>query len=138
MRWSDLPFTPSPGTLRWFAAFTSLFLAALAGREVLVAGSRTAAGIGFGLALLVLVVGLLRPMVVRPVFVGSLVLLYPINWLMSHLLLGCVFYCVFTPLALFFKLIGRDALGRTLRREQDSYWTDKPAAPDTARYFRPF
>jgi hypothetical protein len=138
MRWSDVSFSPSPSTLRWFGALCSLFLAALAGREVLIAGSPTVAFAAFAASLAVLVIALVWPALLRRVFVGSMVLLFPVNWLVSHLLLGCVYYCVFTPLGLFFKLMRRDALGRTLQRERESYWIDKPAASDAARYFRPF
>ena len=63
------------------------------------------------------------------------VVTFPIGWVLSHLLLGAVFYCLFTPLGLIFRLIGRDALG--LRRSVAvSYWRPKPAANDLRGYFR--
>jgi hypothetical protein len=138
MRWSDVPLNPSPSTLRWFGVLCSLFVAALAGRQVLVAGGVMPAAAGFAGALVVLGAALVRPALLRPVFAGSMVLLFPVNWLVAHLLLGCVYYCVFTPLGLFFKLMRRDVLGRALQRERGSYWIDKSAASDPARYFRPF
>ena len=73
---------------------------------------------------------------VAPVFVGWMVLVYPVGWLASHLLLACVYYGLFTPLGLFFRVIGRDVLGRRFRRDQDSYWAVKPGAEDVRSYFR--
>ncbi len=135
MRWSDIPFTPPPATLRWFTALLALFLAVSGGWQLLAQDHRLAGLVLVGAAALVAPVGLLFPAVMRPVFVGWMVLVYPIGWLTSHLILACLFYCVFTPVGLLFKLVGRDALGRS-RREQETYWAAKPSADDVRSYFR--
>src|SRR5205823_3181256 len=90
-------------------------------------------GAALGLGLL----GLLAPARLRPVYVGLMVLTYPLNWLTSHLLLACLFYCVITPLGVFFRLIGRDVLTRRFRPDRDTYWAPKPRADDVRSYFRP-
>ena len=59
---------------------------------------------------------------------------FPIGWTVSKIVLGAVFLLVFTPVALVFRLTGRDAL--QLRRGSGrSYWTGKPA-PSVESYFR--
>jgi len=136
MRWSDIPFNPPHSTLRWFGVLGSLALAGLAGRQFLTHDGGVTAPVLLGLAAVVGAVGLAFPAVLRPVFVGWMVLVYPISWLMSRLLLGCVFYCLFTPLGLFFKLIRRDALARRWRGDRDTYWAAKPGAADVRSYFR--
>ena len=35
---------------------------------------------------------------------------FPIGWTISRLMLAALFYLVFTPMALVFRLMGRDAL----------------------------
>jgi hypothetical protein len=136
MRWSDIPFNPPPATLRWFGVLGALVLVVLAGRRFFAHDDATFALVLLGLAIAVATVGLVVPAVLRPVFVGWMVVIYPISWVTSRLLLACVFYCLFTPLGLFFKLLGRDALARRLRADQDSYWAAKPAAADVRSYFR--
>lgn len=136
MRWSDIPFRPPPATLRWFAAFGALLLTAAAVRQFFGGAEQVVPLVLLGLAGVVGVVGAVCPWLLRPVFVGWLVLVYPIGWLTSHLILAVLFYCIFTPLGLLFKLIGRDALARRYRPDQDTYWVAKPAAADVRSYFR--
>ena len=78
--------------------------------------------VGPGLAVLV-VAGVLRP----------------IGWVVSHLALGIIYYGIFTPVALVFRLMGRDPLNRRLDRQASTYW--EPYEPDRggkARYLRQF
>ena len=96
MRWSDLPRDPPRSTLRWFAAIWLVWFTAL-GCAAWLRGNETAALALTAVALLVGPLGLVRPAAVRPVFVGALVLTFPVGWVVSRVLLGAVFYCVFTP-----------------------------------------
>lgn len=135
MRWQDLPRNPKPQTLRWFSLYLACFLAALAvsqhWREREAAALCLLAG-----AITVVGLGILRPVFLRPVFVGSLIVTFPLGWLVSHLLLALLFFGIFTPLGLLFRVLGRDALALKIRPEQSTYWTDKPPARDAASYFR--
>ena len=120
--------------LRQFAALWLLLFGALALSYGNRQSSLTAIMVFAGLAGLG-GVGLIWPAAIRPVFVGAMVLTYPLGWVMSHLLLALLFYGVFTPVALFFRLTGRDAMKRQ-RRPRDSHWVAKPAAVDLRSYFR--
>jgi hypothetical protein len=88
------------------------------------------------LALLLVVVGLIWPTLLRPVFISAMVVTFPLGWLVSHLLLLALFFGLFTPLALVFRIFGRDALALRMRPEYKTYWTDKPAALGVRSYFR--
>ena len=59
--------------------------------------------------------GLLWPRVIRPVYVGWMVLAFPIGWTVSQAMLAVMFYGLFTPIGLLFRLIGRDPLHRARR-----------------------
>jgi Saxitoxin biosynthesis operon protein SxtJ len=50
-----------------------------------------------------------------------MVLVFPIGWTISHAILGVVFYLIFSPAALLFRIIGRDALALTPRPNVASY-----------------
>ena len=52
--------------------------------------------------------------------------------------MAVLFYGVFTPIGLFFRLIGRDPLHRRFQPEADTYWVARRPATDVRRYFRQF
>jgi len=83
------------------------------------------------------VAGSLRPQLLRPIFVGWMLLVWPIGWLISHLILCAVFYVVVTPIGLTLRLLGKDSLGLS-RRHADSYWQPHKPPADLRRYFRQY
>lgn len=138
MKWSDLSRMPSTRVLRQFSALWIIFFLALAAWQWLARDRLTPAIVLTALALTIGSLGLLKPAAVRPIFVGWMIFAFPIGWLVSHALLGISYYGLFTPLAIVFRLIGRDVL--KLRRPADakSYWSVKPAPRDARSYFRQF
>lgn len=62
----------------------------------------------------------------------------PIGIVVSFVILAVLYFCVFTPIALVFRLIGRDSLHRRFDPEARSYWTPRRPAGDVRRYFRQF
>jgi hypothetical protein len=62
---------------------------------------------------------------------------FPIGFVLSFVLLGLLFFAVLTPIGLFFRLIGRDALQRRLEPERETYWQPHEKA-QVARYFKQF
>jgi hypothetical protein len=138
MRWSDILRNPSGRLLRQFAGLWLVFFGGLACWQGL---ARHRVGLALalaGLALAVGLVGLLRPRAVRPVFVVWMVLAFPVGWAVAHALLAVVFYGLFTPLGLGFRLAGRDVLGLRRPAGRESYWVPKPAAEGVGSYFRQF
>ena len=74
----------------------------------------------------------------RPLFTALSLIAFPIGWVVSHVVLAFLFFGILTPLALFFRLVGRDALARTWDPDQKSYWVDMPPQPEHRDYFRQF
>src|SRR5204863_7614358 len=62
----------------------------------------------------------------------------PAEWLVSQVVTAVVYYGVFTPVGLLFRLIGRDVLRRQFDRDAETYWKPVDAPPDARRYFRQF
>lgn len=90
--------------------------------------------VGVGLALVVL--AWLAPVAVRPIYVAASIAVWPLSIVVGEISLLLLFYGVFLPLGLFFRLIGRDALHRTWARQSASYWRRRTTAGDSASYFR--
>jgi hypothetical protein len=138
MQWSDIPRDPPQRMLRQFAGMWLLLLGALGAWQEWARENHTAAMILALVALAVGVPGLLRPSLVRPVFVGAMIVTFPIGWVVSKTLLAVVYYGLFTPIALAFRLTGRDVLARRRNPAATTYWAPKPAATDPRSYFRQF
>lgn len=78
------------------------------------------------------------PIALKPLFLGLSLIGAPIGFVVSHLVLTIIYYLVITPIALVFKLIGRDALHRKLDPAADSYWIPRAEPRDVKRYFKQF
>jgi hypothetical protein len=130
---------PVPTTdrmLRQFAGLWVLFFGGLAYWQWFVQERSTAALVLAALAAGVGLPGLAWPRFIRPIFTALMAITYPIGWVISHLLLGILFCGVFTPVALFFRLVGRDALNRRKRPDLPSYWVSTTMPTDVRSYFR--
>jgi hypothetical protein len=137
MQWSDIPFRPDRRTLRQFAGLWLVFFGGMALWQAFVRG-RPSLGISIGaLALVVGLAGLARPEWVRLIYIGWMVLAFPIGWTISQVVVLILFFGLFTPIGLFFRLVGRDPLQRA-RRGVESYWTPKPVPEDVRSYFKQF
>ncbi len=135
----ELDLNPTRRALRWFGALWFPGFFAIVGAIVLHGtGSLAAAGITWGGALLIAAAGLLSPRFMRVVYVGWMRAVYPIGWLISHLMLAVTFYLVITPIGLLMRLVRRDALKLRSGGSGPTYWT--PYEPDerASRYFQQF
>jgi saxitoxin biosynthesis operon SxtJ-like protein len=138
MQWSDIQFRPPAKTLRQFAVLWLACFGGLAAWEGLVRGHSTLAAIFAAAALTIGPLGLLQPQAVRPIYVGWMVLAFPIGWTISQAILALMFYGLFTPIGLFFRLVGRDPLHRAQRPGLETYWNPKATPADPRRYFKQF
>lgn len=82
--------------------------------------------------------GLLLPRFMRGLYLGTIYLVYPIGWVISHLILGFVFYVVLTLIGLMMKVFGHDPMERKFDRAAGSYWTAYSPEGKVERYFRQF
>ena len=138
MHWRDIPFHPPTKTLRVFAGGLAILLSVFALWQFFAHENFVAAATFAGFALVFGLLGGTAPALLRPIFVAWMIAIFPVNWVVSRVLLACIFYLMVTPLGLFFRLIGRDFLNRRFQPEQDSYWTDKTTSDDVNSYLRPF
>jgi hypothetical protein len=91
-----------------------------------------------GCGVLLGLMGLAAPEMVRYPYLACLAVSYPVGLVMSQVLVAVIYFGVLTPVALVFRLIGRDALERRLEPAAATYWQPKarPGGPES--YFRQF
>jgi hypothetical protein len=82
--------------------------------------------------------GLIRPAAMRWLFVGATVLAFPIGWVVSQVMLAVMYYGIITPLAVWFRLRGRDLLSRKPAPNRASFWAPKHTPSDMRAYFRQY
>jgi hypothetical protein len=76
--------------------------------------------------------------VTRAIYLGLVLATLPIGLLISFLLLAIFFFGILTPLAVIFRLIGRDSLQRKFDPDTDSYWTTHQQPDNLDRYYNQF
>jgi len=129
---------PSSRDLRWFGLLLPVFIAvvgALVWRRTGAIGPATAVwGTGAALSAVFAV----WPASRRRIYVAWMMAVFPIGWVISHLLLGTIYFLVITPIGVAMRLLGRDPLERRLDRTADSYWVRHRPPERVDRYLRQF
>ena len=73
---------------------------------------------------------------VRPVYLGLAIVTFPIGMIVAELVSALIFFAVFLPIAVVFRLMRRDALERSIDRSASTYWRPKKQPAGHESYFR--
>jgi len=133
MRLLELNRHPSDRQLRQFAAISLLALPLVGW---LWGAGGTTLGVLVAIGLLLVVVSLVRPNLIAPLFVGLMMVATPIGLVIGELAMVLIYFGVFLPIGLAFRLLGRDALRLKRDRESATYWQDKQQPQNVANYYR--
>jgi hypothetical protein len=136
MTWSEIPWRPTDRVLRQFAA-TSVVVGGFVAWRIGFPDT-IASGLVAIIAGLIGIAGWRTPQSLRLPFVALSVAIFPIGWLVSRILLAGMFFGIFTPVGLFFRLIGRDALALRPEPGRLSYWEPRPEEAGVERYFKQY
>ena len=115
----------------WFPAFCALVGWSIARKT----GHWHEVEVGWAIAGILSIAGLVYPSLIRPIFVGLILLTYPIGWVVSYVLLGVIFYGVVTPIGMILRLTGHDPL-QLKAPLGNSLWKSPVGKTDPARYLR--
>jgi hypothetical protein len=137
MQWSDVTKAPTLKMLRQFAGLSLVVFGGLAAWRLWHGQAGLWTYVLAIAAVLVGVTGLIAPALIRPVYTGWMIVAFPIGWTVSKIALGLMFFLVFMPVGLVFRMTGRDAL-RLKRTRDGSYWLAKPASRSGDEYLRQF
>ena len=144
----ELNLTPDTKTLRqfgWIALGGFCLLAALSHFELLVFSTPKMVGlkptlmaIFGGLAAYCALSSLVWPKANLPVYVGLTLLAYPIGFVLSHVIMGSLFFLVITPVGIVLRSLGNDPLHRAYEPDSDSYWIDSRPERPKESYFKQY
>lgn len=126
--------TPTDRVLRQFGAIAAIALPTLAW----VATRNTAATIAAAVVGTAALATWPKPQLLKKPFVALSLATAPLGMVLGEALLLAMYFGVFLPIGLLFKLIGRDPLARKFDRTAESYWVPKATSPDAAAYLRQF
>ena len=138
MKWSDISFHPTTTALRQFAAGWLVVFLAMGTHQYLARGHHQGGLVLALLAIAVGLVGLIRPLAIRWIYVAATVLAFPIGWVLSQIMLLVLFYGLITPVALLFRLRRRDPLRRAAEPGRTSHWVPKQTPQDMRSYFNQY
>lgn len=143
----EINFNPDTKTLRQFGviAFVGFgVLAALAYYEKLVFSF----GLGearvpvvttlAALGIIALVLSLVAPKANRILYVGLTLLAFPIGFVLSYVIMGALYFLVIGPIAVAFRLFGRDPMHRGYDPNAATYWSTARPPRDKESYFHQY
>jgi hypothetical protein len=136
MQWRDVKRRPDVKVLRQFGGLCLAIGAGIVAWQFwrgnvdwrsYVAGALALAG----------VIGLARPLAIRWFYTGWMAAVFPIGWTISKVIIAFMFFGLFTPVAMCFRAIGRDALRRR-KPQAHSLWVPRRQAERASGYLRQY
>jgi len=79
----------------------------------------------FIISILFLFLGLVLPVLLKPIQKIWMVLAILMGWFMTRIILIILFYLIVTPIGLLARLFGKDFLNTKFNKNPDSYWISK-------------
>ena len=81
-------------------------------------------------------VGWVTPSILKPMFLVLSIAAIPIGLIVGEVAMMLVYFLVFVPIGLIFRLTQRDALHISVERSAGSYWAPKKQPRNVASYYR--
>ncbi len=92
--------------------------------------------IGFGI--ITFITSLVYLKATKYIFLGLTLITLPIGYVVSFVVMAVFYFLVITPVALVFRIFGRDPLNRKFKTEEATYWEDHKITTNIERYFHQF
>ena len=133
---TEIDWNPGRKQLRVFGLSAMVASIVLAGVFVLIWGLAIVwAIVALAAGAAILLCSLVSPRAARIIYITLSAVGLPIGFVVSLVLLAAFYFLLLTPLALLFRMIGRDPLHRRFDRGADSYWVPRRSTASLDRYF---
>jgi hypothetical protein len=131
----DVNWNPTPRQLRQFGVIAGMVLPLVAWR---CGAAPISVGLGALAGVAIAVLGWFAPRALKLPFLSLTILAIPIGLIIGELALALIYFGVFFPIGMVFRLMRRDRLKLTLNRQAATYWEKKPRPSGAASYYRQF
>jgi hypothetical protein len=138
MTWADVIREPKPRVLRQFGVLCLVILGGIGLWQILGRDRAVLGGVLVGIGLLSGGLGGFAPRRMRWVFTGAMLLVFPIGFVVSQVMLLILFFLVFLPTGLLLRVRGWDPMLRHDRKASGSAWEPKVTPRDVRRYLRQY
>lgn len=129
-------WNPDKRQLRWFSVACLVAFSVIGSLVFWRNGTTPAAVVLWTLGGASFIIGVPLPGAMRPLYVALTAVTLPIGWAVSQIVLRLIFYGIFTPLGLLFRLLGRDPLQLRRSASPRTYWQRRAEHRGAASYFR--
>ena len=83
--------------------------------------------------------GLMLPVVLKPIYIVWMTLAHYMSFVMTYVILTLFFYLILTPVGLVMRLFGKDLLATRFPGKPETYWIPAQVYPDDIdRYSKPY
>ena len=135
MKWNQISTSATTQKLRQFGLLVGIVLSAIGSWQLyrqIYPTARVALWVVGGF---LFTGGLLLPKVLKPLYILWMLLAHMLSWINTRIILGLIFYLIFTPMGLIMRLIQRDSLQRKIDQEIDSYWVYREKPKNIKEHF---
>ena len=133
-----LNINPPLAQMKSFGRVWTPLFAIIIGFNVMLNGYFEAAVTIEVVAIVIVLVGWLRPEMLKFPFLAEMVVSYPIGIVVGWLLLRTIYYGCLCPIGLMLKVFKKDLLQQRWDLDAESYWTQRREVAGTQQYFRQF
>ncbi len=134
----NINWTPHHDTLKAFGAGSLLGFGGLGAMAWWRWDMPGLAGTCVGAGALCLMCGLFFPRAARALYLGTILLCFPVGFVISHILMAILYYGLMTPIGLIMRALGRDPLQRTIDHDAPTYWQAHPPPRSAERYYKQY
>lgn len=137
MALANLNLNPSNRHLRQFGGICVVAVPVIAWlwtRDTSIAAWCAVGSVAVGLA------AWLKPVLVKPLFIGLTIATFPIGLIVGELAMLLIYFGAFLPMSLIFRLIGRDSLQRRqgAKSSEQTLWQTRKQPAGVKSYYRQF
>jgi hypothetical protein len=133
MKLVEVNWSPTNRQLRQFAVICVVALPIVGW---IWGGNWSVVGLLAATGLLIALAGVVMPQAVKPIFLALMIVAAPIGIVIGEASMLLIYFGVFLPMALIFRVVGRDALQINVDREATTYWQAKRRPTSASSYFR--
>ena len=88
--------------------------------------------------ILIFLCSLISMKLTRIIYLGLILLTFPIGYIVSFLVMTLFYFLIITPIGLVFRITGHDPLDRNFDQTAKSYWQKRQSPDKLDRYFHQF